>query len=202
MLRCLAVLLLACAGAHAAPPAPMTLAFDPRNADIRFKPRIAGFLHPSGAFLSFQGKLALDPTDLTRTRVRVSLSATDISVPLPGGAARLRSADYFDAARHPEIDFRSTSVSAQPDGKLSMSGLLTLRGVTRPETLDVSVVPAAAGGPAGFRADGVIRRSDFGMTADPLLVGDEIRLRIDVTLAPQEPPARQAPPRPGARKHC
>jgi len=193
MLRCLAILLLACAcaRAYATPPDAMTLAFDPRNADIRFEPRIAGFLHPSGAFRSFHGELALDPADLTRTRVRVRLDATDIYVPLPGGAARLRSADYFDAASHPEIDFRSTSVNVQPDGKLSMSGLLTLRGVTRPETLDVSVLPAAAGGgPVGFRAAGVIRRSDFGMTADPLLVGDEIRLRIEVALAPQEPPAQ------------
>jgi len=189
MRRRLVVLLLVAAAwtcARPATAAPQVLPFDPGNAAIHFQPRIAGLLHPTGVFERFQGRLSLDAEDLTRSEVRVSLSAAAIRVPLPGAADRLRSPDYFDAARFPDIDFRSTGVRAAADGRLAMSGLLTVRGVTRPETLEVAVQygALAGAGPTGFRADGIIRRSDFGMTADPLLVGDEIRLSIQVALGP------------------
>lgn len=177
--------LAAWAGPCAAGAPVLDVPFDQGNAEVVFEPRVAGILRPQGGFDCFSGELRLDEADPARSAVSVRLLAGRIHVGLPGGAERLRSPDYFDAAHYPDIEFHGTGMRTGEDGGLAMSGRLTLRGVTRVETLAVTLLPGASPGsaPAGFLAEGVIRRSDFGMTADPVLVGDEIRLRIRVAVA-------------------
>lgn len=182
-LACMPLLLLSLCGPTRAQAQPVSYAFDQRNAVIEFFPRVGAILRPTGEFQQFQGSLSLDPARPAQSRAAVRMSASLIHVAMPGGASKLRSADYFDAVRYPEIDFRSTGLTPGEDGRLTMTGLLTIRGVTRPQTLEVSLVPGGKGtGLAAFEATGKIRRSDFGMTADPRLVGDEIGLSIKVAL--------------------
>ena len=182
-LACLPLLLASLCGMARADAQPVSYPFDQRNAVIEFFPRVGGLLRPTGEFQQFQGSLSLDAAKLAQSQAIVRMSASLIRVGMPGGASKLRSADYFDAARYPEIDYRSTGLTAGDDGKWTMTGLLTIRGVTRPQTLDVSLVPGGKGRSlAAFEATGKIRRSDFGMVADHRLVADEIGLTIKVAL--------------------
>ncbi|WP_144634194.1 YceI family protein [Bordetella genomosp. 13] len=177
------LLLAGLAGTMAARAEPVSYAFDQRNAVIEFFPRVGGLLRPTGEFQQFRGSLSLDPAQITHSQATVRMSASLIRVGMPGGASKLRSADYFDAARYPEIDFRSTGLTRGDAGHLTMTGLLTIRGLTRPQSLDVALVPGEAGrGPVAFEARGSIRRSDFGMVADHRMVADEIGLSIKVAL--------------------
>lgn len=96
----------------------------------------------------------------------------------------LESADYFDAAKYPTATFKSTKVEkgATPD-KLKVTGDLTLHGVTRPVTLDVTVNkvgehPMRKSPAAGFDAVAVIKRSDFGIAKYVPNISDDIKIRI------------------------
>ena len=180
-LACIPLLLASLCGMARADAQPVSYPFDQRNAVIEFFPRVGGILRPTGEFQQFQGSLSLDAEQPAQSQATVRMSASLIRVGMPGGANKLRSVDYFDAVRYPEIDYHSTGLTAGEDGHLTMTGLLTIRGVTRPQTLDVSLVPGDKG-LAAFEATGKIRRSDFGMVADHRLVGDEIGLTIKVAL--------------------
>ncbi|SAI40072.1 Uncharacterized conserved protein [Bordetella ansorpii] len=180
-LACIPLLLASLCGMARADAQPVSYPFDQRNAVIEFFPRVGGILRPTGEFQQFQGNLSLDAEQPAQSQATVRMSASLIRVGMPGGANKLRSVDYFDAVRYPEIDYHSTGLTAGEDGHLTMTGLLTIRGVTRPQTLDVSLVPGDKG-LAAFEATGKIRRSDFGMVADHRLVGDEIGLTIKVAL--------------------
>ena len=98
-------------------------------------------------------------------------------------ADMLKDSDFFDVDRFPQMTFRSKKVERTGAETLKIDGFLTLRGVTRPMTLDVTVSDrkpnAAPGAPyARVRAKGTIKRSDFGMTKYVDLVGDNVEIII------------------------
>jgi len=107
----------------------------------------------------------------------------------------LRSADFFDAETYPELSFRSTGIQASGDG-YKIDGDLTIRGETRPVSLDAEiggVVPNLQGGRrAAFDATTKISRKAFGLTwnvaleSGGLLVGDEIKISIDLAVLQAE----------------
>jgi polyisoprenoid-binding protein YceI len=103
--------------------------------------------------------------------------------------AHLRSVDFFDAANHPEIRFRSTELKPAGEDRFELAGELTIRGVTRPVTLDVTEEGRArdpwGGERVGYSARTRINRKDFGLEwnvaleAGGFLVGDEIDIQIE-----------------------
>jgi polyisoprenoid-binding protein YceI len=115
----------------------------------------------------------------------------------PQRDAHLRSADFFDAEKFPALTFRSTRVQdPAPDG-LKLVGDLTIRGVTREVTLDVTPEGRSkdpwGGNRAGYSASTRIKRSDFGLTWNQLLetgglaVSDDVKITLDVQLVQQSP---------------
>ena len=100
----------------------------------------------------------------------------------------MRGADFFDVANHPGITFVSSSYEETSENAGTLNGDLTVMGVTKPVTLDVTINSAAMNRMVrkemiGFSAVGVIKRSDFGLTAYDKFVSDELTLDIQVEFA-------------------
>jgi polyisoprenoid-binding protein YceI len=186
------VLALACLFApRGAAAIPSTYDIDPRYATISFSINAFGFLNPEGSFPQFQAHLAIDFADPHDSAMNVVVDDNAIRMSTPGGADMLRSAAYFDSARHPTITFRSTAVTQLSPGRVAVRGVLTIRGISHDENLDVFVVPVAGVSPpvADFSAKATINRSDFGMVANQMLLSNKITLTIHSRL--QLPPQPQ-----------
>jgi polyisoprenoid-binding protein YceI len=141
------------------------------------------------------GTVAIDERDITRSRVDVSIDARGLDSREPKRDEHLRSADFLDVANHPTVTFRSTRVEAPqgPAGDLRVTGDLTIRGVSRPVTLDVEALPPVVKDPWGNSRRGVtararINRKDWGLTwnvameAGGVLVGEDVQIEIEAEL--------------------
>jgi len=142
-----------------------------------------GFSNPSAYFGDVSGTISYDAETPENSKVEVVLPMSGLDSFLPSFDEHLRSADFFDAERFPEARFSSTSVRAAGDGRLEVTGDLTLHGVTRPVVLDVTLNKAAphpmGNTPTiGFEATGTINRSEFGIDKYVPAVSDAITLRI------------------------
>jgi len=145
-----------------------------------------------GEFGKTTGTVTLDEKDVTKSKVEATIDATTISTREPKRDEHLRSADFFDVANHPTITFRSTKVEKAGEGKLKVTGDLTMRGVTKPVTLDVTGPTAEIKDPwgnarRGVSASGKLNRKDFGIAWSKLVeagpvVGDEVSIEIEAEL--------------------
>jgi len=196
-LAALAILLAGVGVARAADVIPAgRYTLDRSHASLLFSVDHLGFSHYTARFRRFDATLQFDPARIADSRVEVSVDAKSIETDYPDPAkldfnAQLQAADWLDTARHPTMSFRSKRVVPTGDGGLRVEGELTLRGVTRPVTLEARYNGGYAGHPMdpnariGFSASGRLRRSEFGMTygipapGTTMGVGDEVELRIE-----------------------
>jgi polyisoprenoid-binding protein YceI len=137
----------------------------------------------TGTFKDWQGFLRVDEQDVPRSTVQVLVHTKSVQMLDVQQTAMMRDADFFDVDKFPEMTFRSTTVERTGDTTLKVVGDVTLRGITRPMVLAVSVTdrkPEAAPGAryARFRAEGAIKRSEFGMTKYIDVVGDTVDITI------------------------
>ncbi len=145
-----------------------------------------------GQFNKTTGTVTLDEKDVTKSKVEATIDVASINTREPKRDDHLRSADFFDAANHPAITFRSTKVEKAGDGKLKVTGDLTMRGVTKPVTLDVTGPTAEIKDPQGNARRGIavagkLNRKDFGIAWSKLVeagpvVGDEVSIEIEAEL--------------------
>lgn len=169
--------------------------FDPNHRNVRFTFNHFGFSNISGSFEQVDGHVMLDTTDLTKSSVEVKIPVASVHTGVPKFDEHLKSADFFEAAKYPDITFRSTGVAAAGEGKLAVTGDLTMHGVTKPVTLDVTVNkigehPMAKTPWAGFDAATTIKRTDFGLGLYAPNVSDDVKIAISVELkgpAPAKP---------------
>lgn len=168
--------------------APLTAAdryeFDKAHTSILFFVEHMGLSEMQGEFRAFDGELAIDPEDLTRSSVSVSIDAASIDMDVDKLNEHLKTKDFFDVANHSKLAFRSSKVEVRGENALAVTGDLTLLGVTRPVTLEVKLKRVAshpfAKRPAlGFHAEATIQRSDFGMNYIVGAVADVVKIRID-----------------------
>lgn len=145
-----------------------------------------------GDFGKTAGIVNLDDADVTKSTVEATIDVSSINTRIADRDTHLKSPDFFDAAKFPTISFKSTKVEKAGDGKLKVTGDLTMKGVTKAVTLDVSGPTAEIKDPwgntrRGLQARGKINRQDFGLTwskvveAGPV-VGDEVSIEIDAEL--------------------
>lgn len=171
--------------------------FEPGHTSAEFCARHMMVTWVRGFFKNISGELEFDPADPERGSVRVSIEARTLWTGEADRDAHLRSADFLDVERFPHIEFRSTRVKPLTGHHLSVAGELTLRGVTKPATLDVQYLgqwstPWWEGGVdkgpvirAGFLARTTIKRHDFGVSWNAplerggIVVGDEVGITID-----------------------
>ena len=143
-----------------------------------------GFSTPAAHLSQGQGTLEFDPVDPTRASVNVTLPLSSLNSGVPALDEHLRSEDFFEVAKFPTATFRSTKVErGAGKDRLKVTGELNLHGVTKPVTLDVTVLkvgsnPRTSLPTVGFEATTTLKRSDFGLGAFVPQVSDEIRLQI------------------------
>jgi len=170
----------------------MTYEIDPKHTAAQFKVRHLMISNVKGEFDRVRGSVDFDPANLSSARVEAIIDVASVSTREPDRDAHLRSPDFFDAAKFPEISFRSTSVSTHGEG-YKVTGDLTMHGVTKPVTLEVeSVSPEINDGYGSLRrgltAHTHIDRRDFGlnfnipMDGGGLAVGHSININIDVEI--------------------
>lgn len=179
----------------AASAAPVTYELDPRHTMVLASWNHFGYSNPVAGFSQVDGTLVYDREDVAASTVEVTLPLAGLHSFVPVFDEHLRGADFFDAAAHPEVRFRSTSVAPAGERRLKVAGDLTIKGITRPVVLDVTLNddaphPMSKRATVGFDATTTIRRSEFGMGKLVPRVSDEVVLRITTeAMAAAAPPA-------------
>ncbi len=144
-----------------------------------------GFSTYKGQFVNVDADLVLNPANPSASTLTATIPLTDVDSNSDGLDGHLQTADFFDTANHPVATYVSRSVTVNPDDatRATVVGDLTLRGVTRPVTMEVKFNQAgpSMGGVyrAGFDGRATIRRSEFGITYGLPLLGDEVDLHIE-----------------------
>src|SRR3979411_3123629 len=145
-------------------------AMDPNHSAITFSIRHLGLSKIRGRFRVFDVSLDIGPSG-TEFEVEASIDLASIDTSLPRRDTHLRSADFFHVDQHPTMTFRSTRIEPVGGGYI-MSGVLTLKGVTRAVTLEVQsdglAAPPNGLTRVGFTARGELRRSDLDFGLMPL----------------------------------
>ena len=176
----LAAALFACAGSAIA--APVSYRLDPNHTLVLASWNHKGFSHPSANFGQADGTLVYDAEKASASSVQVTLPLSGLNAFVKDFDEHLRSADFFDAIKFPTASFKSTKVEAAGEGRLKVTGNLTIKGITRPVVLDVVLNKADKLGDGrgiiGFDATTTIKRSDFGVGLYVPNVGDEVKLSI------------------------
>jgi len=168
---------------------------DTSHAAANFKVRHLMVAYVRGQLGPITGTVFIDEDDLSRSRVEVSIDARGIDTREPRRDEHLRSPDFLDVANHPNVTFRSTRVEAPRGlaGDLRVTGDLTIRGVTRPVTLEVEALPPVIKDPWGNARRGVsararLNRKDWGLRwnlaieAGGVAVGDEVAIEIEAEI--------------------
>jgi polyisoprenoid-binding protein YceI len=161
--------------------------FDHSVGRLEFMARHLGVLTSTGLFRDFTAELLIDPDSPLTSRVAVRVRTAAVSLPYPGAEELLRSPAFFDVERFPEATFTGAATGEGSLSRFALAGALTIRGITRPHRMEARLMdrrPEAALGRevVAFSAGGELRRSDFGMTAEPAAISDVIRLSVHVRL--------------------
>ncbi|MGH8025526.1 MAG: YceI family protein [Pseudoxanthomonas sp.] len=163
--------------------APVTYKIDPNHTNVIASWSHFGFSNPSANFGQADGTIVYDADKVSASSVQVTLPLTGLSALADQFYDHLTSADWFDAAKYPSATFKSTKVESAGEGKLKVTGDLTVKGVTKPVVLDVKlnkagVQPLAKRAAVGFDATATVKRSEFGLGNYVPNVSDEVSLRI------------------------
>ena len=177
-----------------------TYKIDPRHSSAQFAVTHLMISTVHGEFHAVNGTVIFDDSDVSKSSVNVTIDATTVDTREPDRDKHLRSADFFDVANHPTMSFVSTKVEPADSGKLKVSGDLTIRGVTKPVVLEVSVPKAPIKDPWGMQRTAVsgstkINRQHFGVAwnknldSGGVVVGDDVDITLDVEMV-VPPPAK------------
>ena len=169
-----------------------TWMIDESHSGVGFAVKHMMITNVKGQFTKLSGKVVGDLARPTRARVEVEIDATSIDTRNAKRDAHLRSADFFNTAKHPQITFRSKRIK-KARGKLQVHGQLTMNGQTRPLKLTVAELSKPIKGPfgktrVGLSASGTIDRRKWGlkwnkaMDKGGLVVGNKVAIFLDVQL--------------------
>jgi polyisoprenoid-binding protein YceI len=165
---------------------------DPGHSEVGFKVKHMMITNVSGSFQKFDAKVETQGTDFTTAKIEFTADIDSITTKNADRDTHLKSADFFDAANHPQLKFVSKKIEAVDDDNYTIQGDLTIRGVTQPIKLN-----AELGGigkdpwgneKAGFTVTGKIIRTDYklnwnaALEAGGVLVGDEVKINAEIQL--------------------
>ncbi len=149
---------------------------DSTNTQVSFVVQHLGFQWASARFADINGELVIDRGG-TSSRVDVTVGIASLECSEARWNERLRSAEWLDAARYPQMTYHSSHIEVQNEHAIA-SGELTLHGITRAVTLTVTFLDCPAGGQCQFAAHGHIRRSEFGLPHGFWSGGDQVEIAI------------------------
>lgn len=183
--------------AHSLPLSPGTWTLDPLHATVEFTARHLAISKVRGRFHTFAAAVEVGDT-LDGSTVRASVDLASVDTGNVDRDQHLRGTDFFDLDRHPTMTFASTAIADIGDGGYAVTGDLTINGVTRSETLDVTfhgieTFPGDGSVHAGFEAVGTIDRMDYGVDfnvplgAGGFVISEKIGIEIDVQLLAPAP---------------
>lgn len=163
--------------------------FDAVHTQIGFKIRHI-VSKTKGHFKKFSGEFEYDEKNPKKLKINITIETASIDTDNEKRDGHLRSKDFFNTEKFPEMTFKSTKVKEAGKNKLKVTGDLTLLGVTKPVTLDVDILGLATGPMGkvrvGISATGKLNRKDYGMTWNKtldkggLVVGNEVEILIEV----------------------
>ncbi len=165
--------------------APVTYTLDPNHTQVRFCWNHFGFSNPCANMNTIKGTLVYDAQDPAHSSVQVTMPMSGLDTHVDALNMHLKAADFFDAAKYPEITFKSTKVIPGQDGNMLVEGDLTAHGITRPVTLHAHLnkigMQPMLGVPAiGFNASGEVERTAFGVGAYVPIVSNAVHISITV----------------------
>jgi polyisoprenoid-binding protein YceI len=177
-------------------PSVTTWQIDPVHSTAQFKVKHLMISNVKGEFTSIKGTLHLDSSDVTKSTIEAIIDAASINTREPQRDAHLKSADFLEVEKFPNITFKSTRVSKKANGQFAVEGDLSIHGVTRKVTLDVEAPSAPQKDPwggtrIGLEASTRINRKDFGLNwnaaleAGGFMVGDEVTITLDLEFVKQ-----------------
>ena len=160
-----------------------TYRVDPNHTQVMFQLSHMGFSNYTGTFSGASGELTLDPKTASASALKVSVPVKSVMTTSAKLDDELKSAQWLDAGQFPDMTFVSTKVTPEGKGKAKVTGDLTIHGMTKATTLEVTFVgaginPLSKKYDVGFDAKGDIKRSDFGVKTYVPLIGDTLHLSI------------------------
>jgi polyisoprenoid-binding protein YceI len=174
-----------------------TYVIDKTHSDVSFQVRHL-VTKVRGRFADFDAEIRAVPEAPEESSVRFTIRTASVDTDLPDRDQHLRSADFFDADKYPEITFVSSRIRSAGDDQYDVTGLLTLRGVSREMTLPVSFLGFVSdpwgNEKAGFETQVVLNRKDFGMVWNAALDSGGVVLgdKVTVSIALEAVRAREA----------
>lgn len=168
---------------------PQTFTIDTDHSEVGFSVRHL-LSRTRGRFARFSGTIELDRERPEQSRIVFEVDPASIDTRNADRDAHLRSGDFFDVERHPVIRFESTAIRARGGERYTVEGVLSLRGIDKPLTLEVGYLGVArdpwGNDRAGFSTEAVLDRKEFGMVWNAALdnggfiLGDEVTVSIDL----------------------
>lgn len=169
---------------------------DPTHSELGFKIRHMMLTNVSGSFKSFQVELERDGDDLTKANITLTADIASVFTNNAQRDAHLLASDFFEADKHPQLKFTSTKIERVDDDSYTVTGDLTLKGVTKPIKLNVEHTGSVAKDPwglerAGYSVTGKIPRNEWGVSFNSVLdsggvgLGEEVKLVSEIQLVKQ-----------------
>ena len=167
-----------------------TWALDAAHSELHFRVKHMMISHVTGSFTKFEGSATAEGDDFSSAKVTFSADVDSVHTSNEQRDGHLKSPDFFDVANHPKITFESTSMVKKSDEDYTLTGNLTMHGVTHQVVLAVT-----HGGimkdpynniRAGFSVEGKINRKDYGLVYNAMLetggvaLSDEVKITANV----------------------
>lgn len=159
--------------------------FDKSHTHIIFFINHMGYSNTIGRIREYDGYFTFDEQNPAKSSIDVTLKPASVDTSVPALDKAICSDKFFNVTKFPTMHFKSTAVNVTGKDTGDITGDFTMLGVTKPATLHVKLNKVGLNNftnnyTAGFTADAVLRRSDFGMNAYIPLVGDDVRIHIEV----------------------
>ncbi|GAB3301245.1 YceI family protein [Parasphingorhabdus pacifica] len=168
---------------------------DPAHSNLGFVVRHAMITKVRGRFSDVEGTLHIDATAPKRSHGHLTIKTASVDTRQEQRDEHLRSADFFDVENYPEITFRSTSIEPISENNYRVTGDLTIRGTTRPVSVDVEFTGAASdpmgNDRVGFEGSVQVNRKDWGLTWNAaletggVLLSEKVTLELDISAIKQ-----------------
>jgi polyisoprenoid-binding protein YceI len=196
----LSLALAAVLGAASLPAAAESWSIDASHSTVGFSVRHMMVTNVKGTFGKFTAKVDGSPAEPATAKISATVEVASVDTRDAKRDEHLRSADFFDTGKFPEMTFTSTKVEKTSATTAKVTGNLTLRGVTKPVVLDVEYTSPVKNPwgktVVGASATGKINRKDFGVNwsksldGGGLVVGDEVTIQLDLQFVKSEAPAK------------
>src|SRR2546421_13094562 len=173
-----------------------TWKFDPFHTQVEFSAKHLGMMTVRGHFNEVVASGEIHPDDPSRTKIEATINTASIRTHNEQRDKDLRSSNFLEIEKYPTMTFKSTRIEPAGEDRYRVTGDLTIKGNTRPVTLDAvkygEFNDPMMGHRIGYAAEGQINRKDFGLTFDMMLdgrfiVSNEIKIMIEGELLEKEP---------------